>query len=122
MKNWKFKKYSIYILLGGLIFSMTSFCLAAEKDLIRTQGIINPGGNLKAGYLFINEMRVYIDRATRVMNHHGTPIPVTDLKTKKFVYIEMEKEPNQSINKAMKIYLLPYYVNPGNKQKFPFMK
>lgn len=122
MKNWKFKKYGVYILVGWVIFSMTTFCLAKERGLLRTQGLINPGGNLKSGYLLINEMRVYIDKATQIMNHNGTPIPVTDLKPQKFVYLEMEKDPNQNINKAKKIYLLPYYVNPGDRQKFPFMK
>lgn len=122
MKKSKLGIYSVYILLASFILIIVPFCLAAEKDLIRTQGLINPGGNPKAGYLFINEMRVYIDKATQIMNHQGTSIPIAELKPKKFVYLEMEKDPNQGINKAKKIYLLPHYVNPQDKQKFSFMK
>jgi len=115
------KKY-ICLLVVCLMILLASFCLAAEERVIRTQGLINPGANLKAGYLFINEMRVYIDKATQIMNQYGTSIPITELKPKKFVYLEMDKDPNQGINKAKKIYLLPHYVNPKDKQKFSFMK
>lgn len=121
MKKSKLGIYRVTILVASFILIMVPFCLAGEKDLIRTQGLINPGGNPKAGYLFINEMRVYIDRTTQIMNHYGTSIPITELKPKKFVYIEMEKDPNQSINKAKKIYLLPHYINPQDKGKFSFM-
>lgn len=115
------KKYICGLVIWFMIIPV-SFCLAAEERIICTQGLINPGGNLKAGYLFINEMRVYIDRATQIMNHSGTSIPIVELKPQKFVYLEMDKDPNQGINKAKKIYLLPHYVNPQDKQNFFFMK
>lgn len=109
-------------LLGSFIILISSVTMASESDVMRTQGLINPGGDLKSGYLLINEMRIYIDQTTKLMDHHSGIIPVTEFKPKKWVYMEISKDPIQKAFKAKKIYLLPHYVNPGEKQKFPFMK
>ncbi len=95
---------------------------AAEGNLVRTQGLINTGTDAKAGYLLVNEMKVSMDGATKVLDHRQVPVPVTELKPKRWVYVELEKNPRQKIMKAKSIYVLPYYVNPKNKKDFPFMK
>ena len=87
-----------------------------------TQGLVNPGGNPKAGYLYINEMRVNINRTTQIMDHHAVRIPAVALKPRSWVYMEIEKEPNDRYVTARKIYLLPHYILPEEKGKFFFMK
>jgi len=123
MKNRK-RRFKWFTLIGLIILLYQSpLSLAATGgNVLRTQGLINSEGNLKAGYLLINEMRVYIDKMTKVMDHREVPISITELKPKKWVYMEIEKDPSQKIIKARKIYLLPYYVNPKERQRFSFMK
>lgn len=108
--------------MGGFILSATQMSFALEGRLMCTQGLINPGGDLKKGYLFINEMRVNIDQKTRVIDHQGRLIPISELKPKRWVYMETEQNPSKKMIKATKIYLLPHYVNPKEKQNFSFMK
>jgi len=112
----------VCILAGWFIWSITPNCLATTGNVLRTQGLINPGGNLKAGYLLINEMRIHIDKVTQVMNQYGASISAAELKPKGWVYIEIEKDPFKKIVKARKIYLLPRYVTPGEKRRFSFMR
>jgi len=112
----------VCILAGWFILSIAPNCLAASGSALRTQGLINPGGNLKAGYLLINEMRIYIDKITQVMDQYGTSVSVTELKPRGWVYIEIEKDPIKEIAKAMKIYLLPRYVTSAEKKRFSFMR
>jgi hypothetical protein len=113
----------ICVLAGWFILSIAPNCLAASGGvLLRTQGLINPGGNLQAGYLVINEMRVHIDPVTQIMDQYGTSIPVTRLKPRGWVYIEIEKDPIEKITKAHKIVLLPRYVTPAEKKRFSFMR
>jgi len=109
-------------LIGWAILHATSFCLAGDLNVLKTQGLINPGGNLKAGYLIINEMRVYIDKATQVMDHREIPILITEFQPKRWVYMEVEMDQSKKMVKARKIYLLPHYVNPEERRKFAFMK
>jgi len=89
---------------------------------LRTQGLINPGGNPAAGYLLINEMRIHIDKRTQILNAHNVSIPITELKPKRWVYIETEKDPVLKIDRARKIYLLPRYINPQEVNRYPFMR
>lgn len=98
-----------------------SLAQAKEGNPIRTQGLINPGGNPKAGYLFINEMRVYYDRTTLLMDQREMPIPITEFTARKWVYMEVEKDSRGRI-RARKIYLLPHYINPKERKKLSFMK
>jgi len=112
-----------YILLGWLIlliFPMMS--PAVDGNIIRTQGLINPGGNFKGGYILINEMKVYINKTTQVMDHREIPVPITELKPKRWVYMEVKKNSNGNKITAKKIYLLPYYINPEERRKYSFMR
>ena len=109
------------VLIGWAILHAFTFCFATDGNVMRTQGLINPGGNPKAGYLIINEIRVYIDKMTQVMDHRGTPILLTEFQPKKWVYMEVEKDQSKKMVKAKKIYLLPRYINPEERKKFPFM-
>jgi len=122
-----------YSVLGWLILSISPLSTAGDgnvlrspgsKDIkvLRTQGLINPGGNLKTSYLLINEMRIYFDGSTKIMDRNSKPIPVTLLKPKNWVYMEIEKDSTQKYFKAKKIYLLPNYVNPKEKKIYSFMK
>jgi hypothetical protein len=112
----------LYILIGIIVLCAAPVSLAAEGKLWRTQGLINSGGGLKGGYLFINEMRVYVDRTTKVTDQREIPIPVTELKPKRWVYMEVEKDPGQNFLKARKIYLLHHYVKPKERNKLSFMR
>ena len=119
-RNLAIKIFSASI--GWLLLSMAFPCFGAEGTIFHTQGLINPGGNLKAGYLFINEMRVHIQQATQIMDSRGKPITIAELKPKKWVYMEVERDSTQKIIRAKKIYLLPHYIKPGEKSNFSFMK
>jgi len=112
----------IGILIGWFILSLTSVCPGSERDVMRTQGLINPGGNPAAGYVLINETRVLIDKNTQVMNHRCAPISVSELKPKRWVYMEVEKDSVRQTVKSSKIYLLPRYLNPEETKRFPFIK
>jgi hypothetical protein len=109
------------ILIGVLLLLVPDLCFAKDSRPVFTQGLINPGGNLKAGYLLVNEMKVYLDASTSIMDPRGNILPATDLNPKKWVYLEMEQGPNNRM-RAKKIYLLPRYINPEEKSKFAFMK
>ena len=122
MKMIKSRRRVVYGLMAWAILLMTPVCFGAENNILRTQGLINPGGNLKGGYLLINEMRIQIDRTTQVMDDRGAPISSAELKPKRWVYMEIEKTSVKTAAKAKKIYLLPYYVKPAEKQRFSFMK
>ena len=109
------------ILIGVLLLLTPDLCFAKDNRPVFTQGLINPGGNLKAGYLLINEMRVYVDSSTAIMDRWGKVLPATELKSKNWVYLELEKAPANRM-KARKIYLLPRYVKPEERKQFAFMK
>ena len=115
-------KKKVFILVGWLVFSMASICPGSEGRLLRTQGLINPGGNLKAGYVLINEIRVYIDNKTQVVNERNIPVPASELKPKRWVYMEVERDPVQEVARANKIYLLFRYIHPSEIRNYPFMK
>lgn len=121
MINRKLGIKIFFVLIGWTILHAPSFCFAEDGNVLRTQGLINPGGNPKAGYLIINEIRVYIDKTTQVMDHRGTPILLTEFQSKRWVYMEVEKDQSKKMMKAKKIYLLPRYINPEERKKFPFM-
>jgi hypothetical protein len=109
------------ILIGLFFVLVPELCFAKDSRSVSTQGLINPGGNLKAGYLFINEMRVYLDSSTAIMDRWGKVLPAAELKSKNWVYLELEKGPANGM-KARKIYLLPRYVKPEERKQFAFMK
>ena len=122
MRDKSFKIQACFILLGWILICSISLAHAKDGKLLRTQGLINPGGNPKAGYLIINEMRVYIDKATQLMNDRETPISITELTPKRWVYMEIVKASEGKVIKAKRIYLLPHYVSPDERRKFSFMK
>jgi hypothetical protein len=111
----------VRLLIQLFILSIALPSFGADGEVMRTQGLINPGGSLKTGYVLINEMRVYIDKTTQVLDHRGVSIQTTELKPKRWVYIETVKDPIKKIMVAKKIYLLPHYVNPEQRRKFAFM-
>ena len=110
------------ILGAGLMLSFAQLGVTKEGIAMRTQGLINPGGNLRAGYLLVNEMRVYLNSSTQIMDHLGGTLPATELKPKKWVYIEFEKDLAHNATKARKIYLLPHYISPKERKQYAFMK
>ena len=109
------------ILIGILLVGLRGPSFAKENQVVRTQGLINPGGNLKAGYLLINEMRVHLDVSTSIKDAWGNVISATELKARNWVYLEMERNGANQL-KAKRIYLLPHYVNPEERKSFAFMK
>ncbi len=121
IKN-KITRGQLLFLIGWGILLSTPLVFATESHVLRTQGLINPGGNFKSGYLFINEMKIYIHKTTRLMNHREIDIPINEFQPKRWVYMEIEKDQNGKIIVAKKIFLLPHYVNSQEKRKFPFMK
>ncbi len=121
MGKCKFKAMLYSLLIGGVILFNFHLALAKGSNVLRTQGLINPGGNPKAGYLIINEMRVYIDKKTELWDYRKMPILITELTPKKWIYMEIEKDSKGKI-KASKIYLLPRYINPEERKRFSFMK
>ena len=111
----------VLLVVTGWYLLPLDVCQSADRLTLRTQGLINPGGNLKAKYLLINEMRVYVDSSTAIMDRWGKVLPATELKSKDWVYLELEKAPANRM-KARKIYLLPRYVKPEERKQFAFMK
>ena len=109
------------IIVIGVILLAPPGVFGKDKGLFRTQGLINPGGNLKAGYLLVNEMRIYLDPSTQIMDHRGKTVPATDLKAKKWVYLEVDTGSPRKM-RARNIYLLPRYIGPAEKKQFAFMK
>jgi len=110
------------ILLLGVILCCPLAGSAKENGILWTQGRINPGGNLKAGYLFINEMRVHLSPSTQIADHHGKTVASSELKPRKWVYVGIEKDGATQALIINKIYLLPHYVVPEKKKQFSFMK
>lgn len=121
MGKWTFRMMLYSILIGGIILLDAHFGFTKDGNIIRTQGLINPGGDSKAGYLIINEMKVYVDKQTEIWDHRKVPILIDDLIPKKWVYMEIKKDSRGKI-RASKIYLLPRYINPEERKTFSFMK
>ena len=63
------------VLIGTLFILAPGPGYTGGGNLVRTQGLVNPGGNLKAGYLFINEMRIRLDGSTQITDAWGNSIP-----------------------------------------------
>jgi len=123
MKRKAMKTHHLCLILVGCLILLSSRpCFTGDNAVMRTQGLINPGGNLKAGYLFVNEMRIYLDSSTQILDHRGGVLQAGDLKPKRWVYLEIEKEPARNALRARRIYLLPHYVSPEKKRQFAFMK
>ena len=110
------------ILTGAIVLCLPRAAFLKDSPAIVTQGLINPGDHLKAGYILVNEMRIYLNASTQIMDHRGGPLKATDLKPKKWVYLELEKDRARNILKARKIYLLPHYVGADKKKQYAFMK
>jgi len=110
------------IVFGGFILYSPLAGPAKENAVLWTQGRINPGGNLKAGYLLINEMRVYLNPSTQIMDHHGKMLTSSELRPKKWVYVGIEKDTATQALRTNKIYLLPHYIVPEKKKQYAFMK
>ncbi len=109
------------ILPGSILFSISSLA-AKDSAVFRTQGLVNPGGNLKAGYLLINEMRVYLNGATQIVDYQGRTLQPTEIKAKRWVYVELEKDAALKRMRARRIYLLPHYIGRAEKKQYAFMK
>lgn len=120
MINRKLGIKIFFVLTGLTIYLLPLFCFAKDGSVLKTQGLVNPGGNHKAGYLIINEMRIYIDKTTQVMDHREKLIPVTEFQPKRWVYMEVEKD-SKKMMRAKRIYLLPRYIAPEERKRFPFM-
>lgn len=120
MGKWKSRIALCSLLIGCFVLFAAHLGLAKGSEVLKRQGLINPGGDLKAGYLIINEIRVNIDKTTQVMDHRETPIPITELQPKRWVYMEVEKD-SKKMMRAKRIYLLPRYIAPEERKKFPFM-
>ncbi len=120
MGKWKFRMMLHFLLIGCTVL-FASHLVLAQGGVLRTQGLINPGGNVKSGYLIISEMKINIDKTTKVMDHRGNPILLTEFQPKKWVYMEIEQDQSNKKIKARRIYLLPRYINPQEKKQFPFM-
>jgi hypothetical protein len=116
-----FKTLLHSLLIGWIILFAVHLALAKGNTVLKTQGLINPGGNPKAGYLIINEMRVYVYEKTELWDHRKMPIVIAQLMSPKWVYMEVEKDSGGKI-KAKKIYLLPRYIKPEERKGFAFMK
>ena len=114
-------KLGVFMLTVWVVLHLVPSALAVSHT-VRTQGLVNYGGNLKAGYFLINEMRIYVDGTTKVMDQREIPVSLADVKAKKWVYLEMEKDVGQNIFCAKKIFLLPHYIRPDQKRRFSFMK
>ncbi len=110
------------IVMGNIFFWPSSLSFAKDSVLFRTQGLVNPGGNLKAGYVLINETRVYVNGATQITDYKGRVLPATEIKAKKWVYVELEKDAGHNAMRARKIYLLPHYIAPTERKQYAFMK
>ncbi len=122
-KDTRIRCLWLYLILSaGLILSFAQPGFTKEGVVMRTQGLINPGGNLKVGYLLINEMRVYLNSSTQIMDHLGGTLSATELKPQKWVYIEFEKDPAHNAMKARKIYVLPRYISSAERKQYAFMK
>ncbi len=121
MGKWRFRIVLCSLLIGSIIFIATHLVFAKDGTGLRTQGLINTGGNVKSGYLIINEMRVRIDKTTKLMDHRGNPTPIAEFQPKKRVYMEIVQDQNKKTIRARRIYLLPRYVNPEERKQYPFM-
>ena len=64
-KKIKETNYLCLFLIGAFLFLSSWEGNAKEGALFRTQGLINPGGNPKAGFVLINEMRIYLNPSPR---------------------------------------------------------
>ncbi len=109
-------------MIGCILLFASHLVFAKDGIALRTQGKINTGGYMiKSGYLLINEMRIHINKTTKVMDHRGNPISITEFQPGKWVYMEIVQDQDKKAIRARRIYLLPRYINPQESKQFPFM-
>jgi len=104
-----------------LVFLFSGLTFAADKDIVRFQGVVMDL-DLKKNVMVVNERTIAWDQNTLIHNEKGSPIPVDKLTTKTWVYIEGVKDRARTRVMAKKIYFLPKYIHGNEKHLYPFIK
>jgi type II secretory pathway component PulC len=103
------------------MFTVASLTFAADKDIVKTQGIIMAIDFIKNS-MVVNERLVVWDQQTLFNNEKAKPITVDQLKTKNWVYLEGVLDKDRKRVLAKKIYLLPKYIDDKQKHLYPFIQ
>jgi hypothetical protein len=104
-----------------LMFTVASLTFAADKDIVKTQGIIM-AIELFKNSMIVNERLVVWDPQTLFNNEKAKPITVDQLKVKNWVYLEGVLDKDRKKVLAKKVYLLPKYIDDKQKHLYPFIQ
>lgn len=104
-----------------LTFTIASLTFAADKDIVKTQGIIM-AIELFKNSMVVNERLVVWDQQTLFNNEKAKSITVDQFKTKNWVYLEGLLDKDKKRVLAKKIYLLPKYIDGKEKHLYPFIQ
>ena len=119
MKIRFFGKEVALIVCFVLLFS--AFTFAAEDKVVRIQGKVMELDEMKK-MVIVNEKTFIWDSGTLFFNETGAPITVDKLQKKSWVYIEGLWEKKNKPITIKKIYLLPQYIGPGERDQYPFIQ
>jgi hypothetical protein len=109
----------ILAILLELIFSQLT--LAEVKDKVKIQGLLVEL-NLKSRVMVVNETTFSWDENTTFNNAKGIPVPLEQLRTKTWVYVEGEYDKVRKTMSAKKVYLLPKYIERKERHLYPFIQ
>lgn len=110
-------------MIALLFLTLTIFSLtfAADKDIVKTQGIIMAIEFVKNS-MVVNERLVVWDQQTLFNDDKGKLITVDQLKVENWVYLEGVYDKGKKRVLASKIYLLPKCIDEKQKHRYPFMQ
>jgi hypothetical protein len=118
------KKRNLYkkvVLTTFFLSLVSSLTFAADRDIVKFQGIIMEI-NFSKKLMVVNEKQLVWNQATAMNNEKGSPTSFDKLKPKSWVYVEgVENKLDKRII-ANRIYLLPKYIDGKERHLYPFIK
>jgi hypothetical protein len=104
-----------------LIFLFSALTFAADKGVVKVQGRVGYL-NLKNKVIYVHEKAFVWDSSTMFFNEKGAPTTADKLQDKPWVYIEGLWGDGNKFVTIKKIYLLPKYIGPEEKDRYPFIQ
>jgi hypothetical protein len=114
-----FIKISGIILIAFSILPFSTWTLALEEKILKTQGPIM-SIDLKKNIMVVNEETFIWNKNTIFNDDKESMIGIEKFKPKSWVFIEGEKGDKHIVIK--KVYLLPKYVGWKERHLYPFMQ
>jgi hypothetical protein len=109
------------ILVSSYLFTSSTLALTSGENIVKIQGMIMDL-DVKKNTIIVNEKSFVWNQNTVFYNEKGSSVAMDKFKPKTWVYIEGEKDKDNSRIIINKIYLLPKYIDKKERHLYPFME